>query len=318
MAIIDTTAEAALVRGAEKERTYLRQFGRPLLPFQRVRREAYKYQKQLPSDHIENLDRYVRIVSSLIPSNSVLNRFCIRHPDLQPNNIIVSESPDDSNLKIVGLVDWQHTSILPLFLLAGIPQQLQNHGDIVSQSMTRPSLPDNLGNLDETQQSAEMEIYRRRLIHYHYVKNTEKHNKSHYAALTDPMGMLRRRLFRHASDPWEGETLALKMALIQAIKNWKALIDGDSPCPITFDPEDVRETMELNAEQIKADECLEACREVIQFGPEGWVPAERYEEALACIKKLKEDGLASVESEEERAQVLAHWPFDDMDEEDYM
>ena len=287
------------------------------MPFHRVRREAYKYQEQLPSDHIENLDRYLLIASSLIPRNPALGHFCIRHPDLQSSNIIVSRSPD-SNLHVVGLIDWQHTSILPLFLLAGIPQQLQNYDDIGSQSMMRPSLPEKLGDLDETQQSREMELYRRRLVHYHYVKNTEEYNRLHYAALTDPMGVLRRRLFCYASDPWEGETLALKVALIQATKNWKMLTGGGLPCPVVFDPNDVRETMKLDAEQNEADESLEACRDVIGFGPEGWVPAEHYEEAMAISKKLKEDGLAAAESEEQRAQIAAHWPLDDMDEEEYM
>ena len=39
---------------------------------------------------------------------------------------------------------------------------------------------------------------------------------------------------------------------------------------------------------------------------------------MALSKKLKEDALAAVESEEEWAQIAAHWPFDDMDEEEYM
>jgi hypothetical protein len=63
---------------------------------------------------------------------------------------------------------------------------------------------------------------------------------------------------------------------------------------------------------------MEACQDVIGFGPEGWVPAEYYEEAMVISKKLKKDGLAAVESEEERAQIAAHWPLDDMEEEEYM
>jgi hypothetical protein len=168
-----------------------------------------------------------------------------------------------------------------------------------------------------------MELYRRRLVHHHYVKNTEKYNELHYAALADPMGVRRRRLFCHASDPWwEGEPLALKVALIQATKNWEALTGGGPPCPIVFDPDGVRETMKLDAEQREADESLEACRDVIGFGPESWVSAVHYEEAMARSEKLKEDGLAVADSEEEeeeeRAQVAAHWPLDDMDEEKYM
>ena len=80
--------------------------------------------------------------------------------------------------------------------------------------MTWPSLPESLDDLDE-------ELYHRRLVHYHYVKSTEEYNELHYAALADPMGMLRRRLLCYASDQWEGETLALNVALIDATENWR-------------------------------------------------------------------------------------------------
>lgn len=108
-----------------------------------MRRAAYKYQEQLPSDHIENLKRYLLIAPSLIPRDPALCHFRIRHPDLQQSNIIVSRSAGH-NWRIVGLVDWQHASVLPLFLLAGVPERLQNYGDLASHYMTTPSLPENL------------------------------------------------------------------------------------------------------------------------------------------------------------------------------
>lgn len=306
-----------LVQGANKELAYLKEFGRPLLPFQRVRREGYQFKEQPPSDHIENLERYLLIASSLIPGNPALAHFRIRHPDLRPGNIIVSRSPD-SSLRIVGLIDWRHTSILPLFLLSGIPKELQNVPDLGSQCMKQPSPPAaNLDDLDENQQSEEIELYRRRLVHYHYVKNTEKYNRLHYVALTDPAGLLRHRIFRHASDPWEGETLALKVALIDATENWETLTGGGGPCPVVFDPDDIHETRELDEELGELDESLEKCRAMIGYGPECWVPVWYYEEAMARSKQMKEDGLAAIESEAGRAQIEAHWPFDDMDEEEY-
>jgi len=70
---IDESAEAALVAAARKELAYLEQFGRPLLPFQRERREAYGYKEQSPLDHIENLERYLLIASSLVPKNLALS-----------------------------------------------------------------------------------------------------------------------------------------------------------------------------------------------------------------------------------------------------
>lgn len=60
-------AEAALVATARKELMHLEQFGRPLLPFQRERREAYGYKEQSPSDHMKNFERYLLIASRSSP-----------------------------------------------------------------------------------------------------------------------------------------------------------------------------------------------------------------------------------------------------------
>lgn len=43
-----------------------------------------------------------------------------------------------------------------------------------------------------------------------------------------------------------------------------------------------------------------------------------YERAMARSRKLKEGISAGTSLVEERAEVEAHWPFDDMDEEKYM
>ncbi len=116
----------------------------------RRRPDGYQYQEQSPSAHIENLKCYLLIASSIVPRDPTLGHFCIRHPDLQQSNIIVRRS-SDSGWQVVSLLDWQHASILPLFLLASVPQRLQNHNDPVSQSMTLPLLPENFDELEETE-----------------------------------------------------------------------------------------------------------------------------------------------------------------------
>jgi hypothetical protein len=55
---------------------------------------------------------------------------------------------------------------------------------------------------------------------------------------------------------------------MQATKDGKALTEGGPPRPVVFDPNDVYEMMKLDAEQKESDESLEACRDVIGFGPE--------------------------------------------------
>ncbi|KAI0762003.1 hypothetical protein BD413DRAFT_606945 [Trametes elegans] len=275
-----------LIKGAEKERAYLQ-------------REPYQYQEQQPSNRIDKLDRYPRVAPSLTFRDSTVDHFCVLHTALQPSNDIVSWSPDSNSYIIVGLGDWQHTSILPLSLQAGISQQLQIYDDASWQPMTPPSesLPQTLDDSDKTQRRRKVELYRRRLLHHF---------------------MVRRRLFRYARAPWEGQTLDLKVALIQATENWEMLAREGVPCPFAFYPDDVCETLKMDAVQRRADESLEVVRGMIGVGPEDWVPAEHYEEAKVHSEQMKRIGLAALEEEEERARVAAQWPVDDMDEENYI
>lgn len=198
-----------------------------------------------------------------------------------------------------------------MFLLAGVPQLLQNYNDGVSQSMTLPSLPENLDELNE----AERTLYRRRLTHYHYVTSTKECNQLHYAAFTDPLYALRGRLFQQASAPWEGETFELKDALIQVTEK---LTGAGVPCPVKFDAKDLRETAVLKQELSTADRSFEILQAMCGLGEEGWVSAEYYEHAVAFLDDAKEYELAEAKSVVEREEIMAHWPWDDMDEEKYM
>jgi len=77
-----------------------------------------------------------------------------------------------------------------------------------------------------------------------------------------------------------------------------------------FDAEDVlvRETTELNEVQRRADEALEAWQNMLSLGPEGWVPTQHYEEAVALSKRMKEEALAGARS------AGGDYGWDDMDE----
>ena len=54
---------------------------------------------------------------------------------------------------ITGVIDWQHCSVLPLILQAGVPEYFQNFGDDESLRLKKPSLPksfNNMSNVDQT------------------------------------------------------------------------------------------------------------------------------------------------------------------------
>ncbi|KAF1943375.1 hypothetical protein EJ02DRAFT_502228 [Clathrospora elynae] len=283
--------------------------------------QIYNYKKQSPFEHLYSLEKYLRIAPYLIPNgNETLARPTLRHPGLQPNNVFVSD-----DLNITGLIDWQHWAILPLFLQCGIPNSLQNYGDSVSDSLTPPQLPHNFDELSESEQFEQVMLLRRRQLHYFYVAATAKFNPTHYDALTYDFSILRRKLFDHASSPWEGDNVSLKTDLIHLERNWSNITTSSSstnndarpPCPIAFSEDEVSESLRLNAAQADADEQLQACRDAIGIGPEGWVTSEQYNEIKGRESKLKADALEAAESEEERLRLCEHWIFDDFDEEEY-
>ncbi|KAJ3738951.1 kinase-like domain-containing protein [Lentinula detonsa] len=157
--------KSVLFAGAEKDLAYLNQFGAPRVPYECFRMEHYNNEKQLPSDHIENLGRYLRLAPSLVPDDDSLSAFCIRHPDLTDSNLRVST--DSGCLQMLSVLDWQHAAVLPLFLHAGMPKFIQNEDDEVSKD----------------DQDREGELLRRRLVHYHYNLSTATHNRIHHKGL---------------------------------------------------------------------------------------------------------------------------------------
>jgi hypothetical protein len=183
--------------------------------------------------------------------------------------------------------------------------------------MIRSSLPANMDELDQSEQSHAMGLYHCRLVHFHYVKNTEEYNKLHHDALWDPVSMFICRLFDQAGAPWEGETHALKATLIEATEIWERLTGEGVPCPVVFEPEDLRKTKELSARLQVADENFEGCRGMVGFETETWVSNEHYAMAEALAELLKLRVLTKIPAEI-RAKTEANWFLNDMDEMDYM
>ncbi|KAL4911212.1 hypothetical protein BDW74DRAFT_164783 [Aspergillus multicolor] len=211
---------AALTAGVTKEVAYLSEFGAPLQPFQRLRRETYNYQPQSHLDHIATLKQYLQIAPSLILRDMNLCRPVLRHPDLQPNNIFVTDE-----LEISGLNDWQHTAVLPPFLHCGIPNSLQNHGDgdESSESLQQPALPRNFHDMSPQEQYHHASLYRKRRHHYHY----------------------------------EGDNVTLKSNLITLSQKWTDITGNGGnapPCPLVYSDSEINECLRLEQAQSDADD----------------------------------------------------------------
>lgn len=301
---------------ANRELLWMRQFARPRFPFEPLYRDIYNYCKVSPAEHINNLSNYLRIIEFLVPkAESILSRPTLRHPDLQPNNIFVSDS-----LSIVGLIDWQHCSILPLFLQAGPPKYFQNYGDEESERLVKPQLPGNMQQMSEEEQAVLKDLHRRRQLHYYYFAATARLNRDHFEACTYEHGVLRQKLFQRASNPWEGDNVTLKADLIRAIQHWPDLTvskDGNIPrCPLSYPNAEVEECLKFDAEQREADEDMKKSRSCLGVTADGWVPTEGYDHAKELSERFKAEAIELAESDFVRAQIRKHWPFDDHNEDE--
>jgi hypothetical protein len=253
--VTDSTAAKVVESVARKELAWLRAYGKPRLPFDRVHREITNYQKSESGERVENLLVYLRVARHLVPNDAWLHKPTLRHPDLTPNNIMVNDQ-----LEVVSVIDWQHCTVFPLFLQASIPAFFQNHGDPESDSLTKPELPSGMKELDDADREMELELYRRRHTHFFYVAATLSKNKPHFKALMEDGNLLRRKFCQHAGEPREGNNFPLKADMAVLTQHWDDLFskggpEGDScPCPVSFTDAEMTEIFDGITKQEQADQ----------------------------------------------------------------
>ncbi|PWY83761.1 hypothetical protein BO94DRAFT_557614 [Aspergillus sclerotioniger CBS 115572] len=279
----------------------------------RLYREIYNYRKVSPDTHIGNLSDYVKFAPFLgFKAGTTMHRPVIRHPVFQPNNILVSNSHE-----IVGLIDWQHCSILPLGLAAGIPKHFQNYGDPDSEELKEPQLSPNFDSLLQSEQASMREIYRKRMIHFLYATFTRQLNEEHYNAIFDCLNIIRQRILESAGTSWEGDSTTLRIDIMCVIQSWPGFFSDFVAClpPVQYSDKDVRDTLELYTEQHDADEAMEHMRRALNADVLGWVPNSEYDAARQLAQEMKDKILEMVETDHDIIAARDNFPFDDFDED---
>ncbi|RMD41469.1 hypothetical protein DV735_g3650, partial [Chaetothyriales sp. CBS 134920] len=300
----------------EREVKWMNRFAKPRLHFERLYREVHKYQKMSPIPHIKSLNEYLILTQCLgYPVENRLSRPILRHPDLQPNNIILSPSLD-----IVGLVDWQHATCLPLFLAAGIPKHFQNYGDPESERMVQPArkLPPNFEAMSAEEQASVKEVYLKRLNHFLYAALTLRHNEEHYEAIFSDGVIIHQRLYAHAGRPWEGDSITLQAELIHAIQHWQDVVcSGATKCqkpPIEVSEESARSVLDVFNQQQEMDTMMDEMRQAIGVNVVGWVSNEDFASAKEIARKIKQQMIEAADPAD-RDGIRDYFPFDDFDED---
>lgn len=306
--------DQASTAGSVKELAWLKTYAHLRLPHVIPHRELYGYQKVSPDDHIASVEEYLQIAPYLLPKDDeFLLRPTLSHPDLQSHNISVAD-----DFTITSVIDWQHSSVLPLIFQAGVPEYFQNFDYEESHRLKKPSLPQSFDRMRETEQAEALEQYRRRQLHYYYFVATYKFNKLHYDTLLLNLTMAKQKLHEFASASWEGDSISLKENLIRAVQNWPILNARKSgevpPCPIRFSDAEVEECLRLEAGQSHLDVQMEKIRNRIAIGSDGRTSSERYEVALEENEHIKAEALCHA-ADDVKKEILENWPWDDHEED---
>jgi hypothetical protein len=292
----------------ERELAWLQNFAKPRLPREPIYRAINDYKEASPNVQKQNLRDYLTLVPLVIPGQAEFNKPTIRHPDLSPSNIFISNSGE-----ITGLIDWQHASVMPLFLQAKIPKHFQNWGDEDSENSRPPRLPENYEELDENEQSHALERYRRRQVHYFYVNYTNRHNEAHSKVLDLPHLVITNKLYTTAASPWEGDNISLKAGIIALSKGWTKVphfhIRG--PFPIKYTQSEITQSLDINKKQQEGDVDMQLLRRCFTTNIQGWVSLELYDQARARVEDVRQQMIDLLDTDDEKKELEEHWPFQD-------
>ncbi|GKZ27704.1 hypothetical protein AbraIFM66950_011845 [Aspergillus brasiliensis] len=182
-------------------------------------------------------------------------------------------------------------------------------------------MPDNFNQLNKFEQATVQETIRKRLVHFYYAALTMNQMPDHFDALREENLMLRAKLFKRSSAPWEGDSLSLEYAIFQAFTNWPMHVDDMEPasavtCPVQFSENEIQRILKDHDREQEIMEELSEMRDLIGIDALGWVPDdEQLGRSKDVVRQIKAGLAEHCNTELERTALQSHFPFDDHDED---
>ena len=261
-----------------------------------------------PTDHISLLSQYRAIAPYLLPRQGDLTSPTLRHPDLHQSNIFLRPH----STQILGIIDWQGSSVLPLFLQSGFPP-FCDHDPTHPQSLEKPKISDQFEEMNPEGQEKALKELRHKQANLYYTAATKLKREPHMQALQLPYLHMRQYLIQQAGMPWDGDLVNLRAALVGVCSKWNALV-GDLPCPISFTDEQVRVALKESEEWNEAAEMLATVRESLGIDGEGGTYPENYDRAMFLNKEWRMKMLEAAKPEE-KEKCWQIWPYKDDDDD---
>ncbi|KAJ5788891.1 phosphotransferase enzyme family protein [Penicillium psychrosexuale] len=260
----------------------------------------------LPEEHISLLEKFISVAPHLIPDKPGFSSPVLRHPDLNFANILLSPGSSE----IVGVIDWQASTIFPFFMQTGYPDFCQ-HDYSQSQKLHKPSLPENMEDLSAEEQTKALMKYRMEEINLYYTAATGVHNDKHIEVIREPYLNMRQYLIQQTGYPWDADLVNLRAALIGMTtrKAWDAI--SSHPCPVSFSQTELEKSQEESEEWNESQALLTTIREDLGIDLEGGTTPENFERASRRNSEYRQAMVDHCEEEKDRELMWRNWPFKD-------
>ena len=125
------------------------------------------------------LTNYLKVAPYVLPEQEVTHSSVIWHGDLHTQNIFVD--PEDPT-EILGIIDWQFVSALPLFLQVTRPAFLDFNGPI-PEELAKVSLPQNFEMLSPEDQHEAKALHQAQTLHNLYMARCYQQNYEAFLAM---------------------------------------------------------------------------------------------------------------------------------------
>ncbi|OJJ50336.1 hypothetical protein ASPZODRAFT_110635 [Penicilliopsis zonata CBS 506.65] len=268
----------------------------------------FGYYKGSVQEQTQLLEVTVELMK-LLDSNKTLQGDACRptlwHTDLHMGNIYVA--PDECS-RIVSLIDFQSTCVLPAFLQAQWPVFLRPPRNYdYKMGIFQPSLPADFDQLDEEGKEIALREWSQVKLAKAYEVSTYLEDRTAHNAMNVPRVF--RELFIRCGQVSEVGVLPLRACLMEISENWTTLgFRGE--CPFSFNQAEIDAHERQFAEYQAWQEVRELAEECLDTDAEGWIAPQldidekrRQNEELMALYIEKVAGERSVE------EAKAMWPF---------
>lgn len=277
----------------------------------RISRENQQSQSNYYKGTVDQQRQLLQVavgVMERLDSNDLLRNACqptLWHTDLHMGNIFVA--PDECS-RIVSLIDFQSTSVLPAFLQAQWPIFLkppQNYDYV--KGIFQPKLPDDFDQLDEESRILALREWAQVKLAKAYEVSTYLEDKPAHNAMNVPRVF--RELFIRCGEVSEVGIVPLRACLMEIFQNWAGLgFSGD--CPYSFSQAEIDQHERQFAQYRAWHEVRSLAEECLDTDAEGWIaPHLDINEKRRQNEELMALYIEKVAGERSAEEAKAMWPF---------